>query len=134
MDTRRFKVLKTWKYKHYQSQPTTAGSEMASQMFTGNNMSTEKKDDVTLKALKDSTSNGGAGKTWAEWQTFIAENHPGWEIFTHDDMIASSLNIERLSIGTGFDVEQDAGFESVPSYQHVSLTAVGHVGSRWGLS
>lgn len=81
MDTRRFKVLKQWKFFHRQSQPTTAGSEMASQMFTGNNMNSDAYDGDKFTIVQDL-----GGKTWAEWETYVTEMYPDHRIWSYDDL------------------------------------------------
>lgn len=81
IDNRRFKIMKTWKFFHRQSQPSTAGSEMASQMFTGNNMNSDAYDGDKLEILQDLN-----GKTWADWETYIEDNYPGHRIWAYDDL------------------------------------------------
>lgn len=101
MDTRRFKVLKTWNFYHKQSAPTTAGTQVVTDGITANDMNTDAYDGP--KAILSDTV-----KTMQQWFDYIEENHPGYQMMSWDDLPSYWSN-------TQFFLDKSGYITSVPT-------------------
>lgn len=77
IDNRRFKVLKTWNFKHYQSPQTTLGTNIATDQINGYNWDTDAYSGPKVEKHLE-------GRTMQEWFDWIDENRPGYEMLSLD--------------------------------------------------
>ena len=98
MDTRRYRIVKKWKWFLPQVQPTTAGKEIygTAEGIVANDMNTEKMDGAYTVVKYSETM------TPAQWDAHIAEKYPDYRILTSNDAIIDSYT-EAHILSLGFD-------------------------------
>lgn len=118
VDTRRFNILKQWKFYLRQNQPTTAGQEVDidGEGTIGKDMNTDAYDGDKLLVLQDAT-----GKTKDEWEALINDEYPAYRGASRGD-IATSTVWDNLLIQAGFNNEESV---LLHRWSDVDATAMG---------
>lgn len=124
-DTRRFNIMKEWKFYLKQSQPTTAGLQVDidGEGTVGNDMNADAYDGDKLLVLQDAI-----GKTKDEWEQFILENYPAYRGAVRGDNIIdehlheAGFNFEDSVLLFKYsDVDLIQGHSSVGQQYYVHL-------------
>lgn len=92
-DTRRFNILKEWKFYLKQNQPTTAGAEVDvdGDGTVGKDMNTDAYDGNKIAiVLQDSV-----GKSKDDWEQFILDNYPAYRGATAGDNLTDDMLHEQ---------------------------------------
>lgn len=113
IDNRRFRVLKTWKFKHYQSPQTTSGTNVSTDQINAYDWNTDAYAGPKVAVDED-------GKTMAEWNAWIEENHPDKQMMSWDDMSSSSDLMNEILMKAGGSTAYTSGILKFRPYSDPS--------------